>query len=140
MSRNFYWVPGNADYFRLGKDRLHAHARSAPRRPDGACPPASCQIDARAEIENTAHGRELTFILTIPPALAFQIRAAVRTASGGLIAPVFWSDNWIELTPGETTTLTAQLPEGDNSVPTVKIEGWNVAPTTLTPTTGVAAR
>ena len=73
-------------------------------------------------------------------ALAFQIRAAARTESGGLIAPVFWSDNWIELTPGETTTLTAQLPEGETATPVVQVEGWNVAPVSLTPTIAVAVR
>ena len=89
----------------------------------------------------TAHGREIHVHLTNRSnALAFQLRAAVRTPSGGLIAPVFWSDNWIELTPGESTTLTAQLPEGDNAIPTVQLDGWNVAPVSLTPTTAVAAR
>ena len=63
----------------------------------------------------------------------------MRTASGGLIAPVFWSDNWIELTPGESTTLTALLPESETGIPTIQIEGWNVAPVTITPTAAVAA-
>jgi exo-1,4-beta-D-glucosaminidase len=69
-----------------------------------------------------------------------QLRAAARTAGGGLIAPVLWSDNWIELKPGESTILTAQLPAGDTSTPTVQLDGWNVAPISLTPTTAVAAR
>jgi exo-1,4-beta-D-glucosaminidase len=72
--------------------------------------------------------------------LAFQLRAAVRTASGGLIAPVFWSDNWIELIPGESTTLTAILPEGESQMPRVQIEGWNVAPGSIAPTVTAAAR
>jgi len=64
----------------------------------------------------------------------------VRTPSGGLIAPVLWSDNWIELKPGESTTLTAQLPAGDTNTPTVQVDGWNVAPVSLTPTAAVATR
>jgi exo-1,4-beta-D-glucosaminidase len=64
----------------------------------------------------------------------------VRTASGGLIAPVLWSDNWIELTPGESTTLTAQLPEGDSGAPQVQIEGWNVAAASIVPKAVAAAR
>jgi exo-1,4-beta-D-glucosaminidase len=72
-------------------------------------------------------------------ALAFQIRAAVRTADGGLIAPVFWSDNWIELAPGESRTLTALLPESAPATPMVQIEGWNVASETITPTSAVTA-
>jgi exo-1,4-beta-D-glucosaminidase len=65
--------------------------------------------------------------------LAFQISAAVRTQDGGLIAPVYWSDNWIELTPGESITLTARLPSDAPTAPAVHIEGWNIAPVSLTP-------
>jgi exo-1,4-beta-D-glucosaminidase len=62
----------------------------------------------------------------------------VRTQSGGLIAPVIWSDNWIELTPGESRTLTALLPDDAVATPVVQLEGWNVAAQSLTPT--VAAK
>ena len=72
--------------------------------------------------------------------LAFQIRAAARTSSGGLIAPVFWSDNWIELTPGESTELTAQLPEGLAEAPVIQIDGWNIPPAKVTPKAPAAAR
>jgi len=72
-------------------------------------------------------------------ALGFQIRAAARTSSGGLIAPVFWSDNWIELTPGETTELTAQLPEGLSEAPVIEIDGWNIAPAKITPRPSASA-
>ncbi len=141
LSHNFYWVPGTLTTFDWeATDYTHT---PAARHEDLTAlthlPPA--QVDAHAEIENTAQGRELHLHLSNHSnALAFQLRAAVRTPSGGLIAPVLWSDNWIELTPGETTTLTAKLPEGDNSIPIVKIDGWNVAPISLTPTTAVAAR
>jgi exo-1,4-beta-D-glucosaminidase len=57
----------------------------------------------------------------------------VRTASGGLIAPVIWSDNWIELAPGEKRVLTALLPEGGADVPTVEIGSWNAGSQTITP-------
>jgi exo-1,4-beta-D-glucosaminidase len=101
-------------------------------------PPA--KVQARAEIEKTPNGRELTLHLDNGSAvLAFQISAAMRTPSGGLIAPVFWSDNWIELTPGESRTLTALLPESAPADPIVQIEGWNIAPETVKPTAAVAA-
>jgi exo-1,4-beta-D-glucosaminidase len=72
--------------------------------------------------------------------LAFQIRAALRTPSGGLIAPVFWSDNWIELVPGESRTLTALLPDTAPADAVVQIAGWNIAPETITPTAANAAQ
>jgi len=55
-----------------------------------------------------------------------------------LIAPVFWSDNWIELIPGESRTLTALLPENSTS-PIVQIEGWNIAAETINPSAAAAA-
>jgi exo-1,4-beta-D-glucosaminidase len=72
-------------------------------------------------------------------ALAFQVWAAVRTPSGGLIAPVLWSDNWIELTPAESRTLTALLPDDATGDSIVQIEGWNIASETITPTAVLAA-
>ncbi len=102
-------------------------------------PPA--KISARAEIENTSRGRELRVHLDNgPDVLAFQISAAVRTASGGLIAPVFWSDNWIELVPGESRTLTALLPDSATGETIVQVGGWNIAPETITPAAVIAPR
>jgi exo-1,4-beta-D-glucosaminidase len=141
VSHNFYWVPGTLTTFDWdATDYTHTPAsRHEDLTALAHLPPA--QVDARAEIENTAHGRELHVHLSnLSKALAFQLRAAVRTSSGDLVAPVFWSDNWVELDPGASTILTAKLPDGDNSIPIVKIDGWNVAPISLTPTTAVAAR
>jgi exo-1,4-beta-D-glucosaminidase len=138
LSHNFYWVPGTLTTFDWEKtDYTHTPAaRHEDLTALANLPPAT--VDAHAELQTISGGREIRVHLeNRSQALAFQIRAAVRTQSGGLIAPVFWSDNWIELIPGESTTLTAQLPEEDASQPLVQIEGWNVAPVTLTPATEV---
>jgi len=141
VSQNFYWVPGTLTTFDWPRtDYTHT---PASRHEDLTAltnlPPA--KVLAHAEIENTARGRELRVHLdNQSAALAFQIRAAVRTPSGGLIAPVFWSDNWIELMPGESRTLTALLPESATATPIVQIEGWNIAAETVTPTAAIATR
>lgn len=141
VSHNFYWVPGTLTTFDWeNTDYTHTPAARHEDLTALAHLPAA-QVEAHAEIVNTARGRSIQVRLSNPSkALAFQVRAAVRTASGGLVAPVLWSDNWIELTPGESTTLTAQLPENDNHAPVVQIDGWNVAPISLTPTSAVAVR
>jgi len=141
VSRNFYWVPTTLTTFDWeATDYTHTPAARHEDLTALAHLPAA-QVDAHAEIAASAQGRNLHVRLSNKSnALAFQVRAAVRTATGGLIAPVLWSDNWIELKPGESTTLTARLPAGDNSNPTVQIDGWNVAPISLTPTTAVAER
>jgi exo-1,4-beta-D-glucosaminidase len=140
LSRNFYWVPGTLTAFDWAStDYTHS---PAVRHEDLSAltnlPPA--KVTARAEIENTPRGREVRLHLDNGSAvLAFQISAAIRTQSGGLIAPTFWSDNWIELIPGESRTLTALLPENSERQPIVQIAGWNIAPQTITPTAAIAA-
>jgi exo-1,4-beta-D-glucosaminidase len=139
VSHNFYWVPDTLTTFDWEETNYthtpalrHADLNALTHLP-------AAQVDAHAEIDNTAPGREVRVHLTNrSKALAFQVRAAVRTSAGDLIAPVLWSDNWIELTPGESTTLTARLPKGETATPTVLIDGWNVSPMSLTPTPAAA--
>ncbi len=135
LSSNFYWVPEALTTFDWAKTN-YTHTPAA-RQEDltalATLPPA--KVIASAEFENTSRGRELRLHVENQSAvLAFQIRAAVRTQSGGLIAPVFWSDNWIELVPGKSRTLTALLPENADAAPIVQLEGWNIPPATITPT------
>ena len=135
VSRNFYWVPVTLTTFDWAKtDYTHTPAARHEDLTALANMPAA-KVLARAEIATTPRGREVHVHLDNQSSvLAFQLRAAVRTEQGELIAPVFWSDNWIELTPGETRTLTALLPESA-TIPTVQLEGWNVAAETISPTT-----
>ena len=137
VSHNFYWIPGTLTTFDW---ELTEYTRTpAARHEDltalASLPPS--QVQASAQID----GHRICLRLkNSSDALAFQIRAAARTPSGGLIAPVLWSDNWIELTPGESRELTAQLPDNVSQTPVIQIDGWNVAPATITPTTAVAGR
>jgi exo-1,4-beta-D-glucosaminidase len=98
------------------------------------------QVHANAEMVSTAHGREVRVQLeNSSSTLAFQVCAAARTDHGALVAPVFWSDNWIELAPGESVTLTALLPDDFAYLPVIEIDGWNVAPIHITPSQAAAA-
>ncbi|MGB8259907.1 MAG: glycosyl hydrolase family 2 [Terracidiphilus sp.] len=140
VSRNFYWVPGTLTTFDWNRtDYTHTPAgRHEDLTALTQLPAAS--VTAKAEITATAHGREVRLHLeNSKAALAFQLHAAVRTADGGLVAPVFWEDNWIELAPGEARTLTAELPEDAPQALVVEIEGWNVAAAKVTPANAASA-
>jgi len=140
VSRNFYWVPGTLTTFDWGQtDYTHTPAlRHEDLTAMASLPQA--QVNATAAIAQTGHGRELRIELKNASAtLAFQVRAAARTTSGGLIAPVLWSDNWIELAPGESTTLTAILPADAPESPSIRVEGWNIAPIAIAPQAAAAA-
>ena len=141
VSRNFYWVPDTLTTFDWEKtDYTHTPAARHEDMTALANLPAAI-VGANAEIATTPHGREIRVHLSNQDqVLAFQVRVALRTTAGDLVAPVLWSDNWIELTPGEATALTARLPENAPANPVVEIDGWNVAPLTLTPTTSAAGK
>lgn len=134
VSHNFYWVPVTLTTF----DYAHTdYTHPPPERYEdlsalASLPPAD--VRSTASIEATPHGKEIRVHLeNASQSLAFQLHGEVRTPSGGLIAPVLWSDNWVELTPGTSVTLTASLPDDAPAVPSVVISGWNVQPVTLTP-------
>lgn len=137
VSRNFYWVPGTLTSFDWARtDYTHTPAgRHEDLTALTHLPPAN--VVARVSEEKTKSAHTLRVELqNTSTMLAFQVNAAVRTPSGGLVAPVLWSDNWIELVPGETRILTAVLPENQTGKPVVQIEGWNLAAQSLTLTTG----
>jgi exo-1,4-beta-D-glucosaminidase len=141
VSRNFYWVPYTLTTFDWNRTE-YTHT-PALRHEDltalTALPKA--QLQATAAFERGDHGRRVRVHLSNPStALAFQVNAAAQTSEGGLIAPVLWSDNWIELAPGESVTLTADLPDNAPESPSIVVEGWNVVPITVTPTAAALAQ
>ena len=60
--------------------------------------------------------------------LAFLIRARVLDSAGNEVLPVWWSDNYVILLPGQSRTLTATY--FNNAAPpsgaTVHLDGFNV--------------
>ena len=136
VSRNFYWVPGTLTTFDWPKtDYTHTPAARHEDLTELANLPAA-KLLAHAEMVKTMRGREVRVELENPSAaLAFQVSAAVRTSNGGLIAPVLWSDNWVEVVPGEKRVLTALLPDAGADSPVVEIGSWNAGSQSVTPTT-----
>jgi len=58
-------------------------------------------------------------------------------ATGEEILPVFWSDNYVSLLPGQRMALTAEL-SGTACPPALAVacDGWNTDPITLDPAAG----
>jgi len=134
VSRNFYWVPVTLTTFDWGKTNYVTTPAAHHEDVTALANLPKAQISTQATMQTSPRGREVLLRLTNPSTtLAFQVHGAIRTATGGLIAPVLWSDNWIEVLPGETRTLSALLPENAGAAPEVQVEGWNIAPETLKP-------
>jgi exo-1,4-beta-D-glucosaminidase len=132
VSRNFYWVPSKLTTWNWPKtDYTHTPAlehedmkalRTLPR----------ALIEATAQ---AAPGSDSVQVHLHNPskALAFQISLAATLPSGENIVPTLWSDNYIELMPDESITLTATLPPHSPEKYTIIVSAWNAPSITLRP-------
>jgi exo-1,4-beta-D-glucosaminidase len=129
ISRNFYWIPSKLTVFDWPKtDYTHTPAITYANMQDlNTLPKASVHAAV------TITGRELHVHLDNPShALAFQVEAIGKDAKGKTIIPLLWSDDFIELMPGEHRDLTAELPQNYNPAgTTVAVSGWNIPPLAL---------
>ncbi len=129
VSRNFYWIPSKLTRFDWGKtnyaytpaiefENMQA-LRNLPR--------------ARLKGSATLTGRELKVHLeNTTKALAFQIQLAANGKDGKPVIPILWTDDFIELMPGESRNLSASLPENySGEASTILVTGWNTDPVTL---------
>ena len=69
--------------------------------------------------------------------IAFFIRAElVKGPDGEEIVPVYYSDNYVSIWPGESVTLTAAYRTADTHglAPQLRVEGFNVAKTEVAAT------
>ena len=52
--------------------------------------------------------------------------------AGEELLPVFWTDNYVSLLPGESKEMVAELPTAPSAERLqVAVDGWNVTATTL---------
>jgi exo-1,4-beta-D-glucosaminidase len=121
LSDNFYWystkddeVPESCDWHCLPTN--YADLTALQNLPQ-----------VKVQHSERVGKNSVTVVLTNSSrSLAFLIRARV-TKGGAEIVPVFWSDNYVSLLPGEIRTLRASFQPG--SLPagtTVKLDGFNV--------------
>ncbi len=86
---------------------------------------AKMQIEAR----KVADGKvEVTLTNPAANTVAFFNRLAlVDSQTKQRLLPVFYSDNYVSVLPGEKKTFTMEyMPASDGSLPAVTVEGWNV--------------
>jgi exo-1,4-beta-D-glucosaminidase len=135
LSSNFYWLSNKSAVFEW--DRSTDQRTEVYSYPDftmlARLP--RVQLEASASREPAEGGApEVRVRLRNPSAhLAFQVRLAIQEKNGDEILPVFWSDNYFELMPGEIKALTARYPAGTKLTEAAKleVEGWNIESATL---------
>ncbi len=115
ISRNFYWnawtaLPGQPEDFRDLE----------------TMPMVTLQVQARRQ--DTNGERTLTVTLHNPTShIALMAHLQLRHDSKLRVLPVFYSDNYVSLVPGETKTIVIQasLKDFDGQAPEIFVDGWN---------------
>jgi hypothetical protein len=115
LSDNFYWraLPQQPDDLQAleGLPMVTLEANVARHDEDGKCLLEVTLRNASSQIALMAH---------------LQLR---RKNSGQRVLPVYYSDNYVSLVPGETRTISIEAAEADlkGQTPLIVMDGWNIA-------------
>jgi beta-mannosidase len=114
LSSNFYWRA----------DPAHPNDLTALNR----LPRVTLQAGAA---RHDVGGKCFVKVTLRNPTSAVALMAHIqlrRAASGRRVLPVFYSDNYISLLPGESRTLTVEAAQADlgGEAPLIVVDGWNV--------------
>jgi exo-1,4-beta-D-glucosaminidase len=129
VSHNFYWIPAKATQFDWEKtDYTHTPAISHEDLTALRQLPKA-QVEATLRLDK--NGEWVVLLRNRSKVLAFKVAVDAQEGSGKDITPMPWSDNYLELSPGESRTITARPPKAGME-PRVVISGWNIPSRTLT--------
>jgi exo-1,4-beta-D-glucosaminidase len=128
LSTNFYWLSNHPDVLADTSTWYVTPVKSfADYTALTGMPRAVLKTSARF---SSSEGKgEARVTLSNPgKSIAFFTRLQVVGRGGEEALPVFWSDNYVSLLPGETRVLTASYATRDlhGAPPRVRVSGWNV--------------
>ncbi|PYT50365.1 MAG: glycoside hydrolase family 2, partial [Acidobacteria bacterium] len=134
VSDNFYWLSTKPDVLDWAgrKDTVYT-----PQKEFADLTGLNGLPKAKVAITKTIHasGRDSSLTVmtkNLSPSVAFMVHLRLtRGKSGEDVTPIFWSDNYFSLLPGEKKTVTARfdLSSLDGAAPELVADGWNVEPT-----------
>lgn len=129
VSRNFYWVPATLTTFDWSTTNYTHTPATKYANMQALHTLPHIKIHARM----TLKGGVIHVQLKNPSkSLAFQVEVRAKSSDGKPIVPLLWNDDFVELMPGESRELTAELPAAFRTAkPSVTVSGWNIDPVTL---------
>ena len=96
---------------------------------------AKVELDYEYTFEKDAENGVVTLKVTNPSSTIafFTFFDLIDSVNEKPILPIFWSDNYITLLPGEERTYTAKynLENAEGEKPVVQVKAWNVNSITL---------
>ena len=132
---NFYWLSTKPDVLDWAK---RSDTVYTPQKEFADLTGLNSLPKAKVTITKSFRGAGAGSILTMvaenkSDGIAFMIHPRVTHGKGGEdVTPIFWSDNYFSLLPGEKRTVTARFNSSDlrGATPELLVDGWNVEPTT----------
>jgi exo-1,4-beta-D-glucosaminidase len=133
VSDNFYWLSIKADELDWAK---RADTVYTPQKEFGDLTGLNSLPKVRVAITKTMHGGGSNSSLSVVAenksnSVAFMVHPRLTRGQGGDdVTPIFWSDNYFSLLPGEKKAVTARFDSAalHGAAPELVVEGWNVEP------------
>jgi exo-1,4-beta-D-glucosaminidase len=134
VSDNFYWLSTKPDTldWKHKKDTVYTpQAEFGDLTGLNSLPPAKVIVSRQALGKS---GRNHWMTLTLEnkgEGIAFMIHPRVTRGKGGEdVVPIFWSDNYFSLLPGEKSSVKARYDHSalGGEEPILEIEGYNIVP------------
>src|SRR3984893_12176928 len=134
VSENFYWLSTKADVLDWAK---RSDTVYTPQKEFSDLTGLNSLPKAKVAITKTVHASTGHSAVTVAAVnnskcVAFMVHPRLTRGKGGDdVTPVFWSDNYFSLLPGEKKAVTVRFDSDEfhGATPELVVEGWNVEPT-----------
>ena len=135
VSENFYWLSTKPDVLDWAK---RSDTVYTPQKEFADLTGLNSLPVARVTISKTVHMSGTDSTVTVAAenkgtSVAFMVHPRlIRGKGGDDVTPIFWSDNYFSLLPGEKKSVTAKFDSASlqGASPELVVEGWDVEPTT----------
>jgi exo-1,4-beta-D-glucosaminidase len=134
LSDNFYWLSTKADTldWKHKKDTVYTpQAEFGDLTGLNALPPARLVVDKQSLGKSGGTNWMTLTIENKGEGVAFMVHPRITQGKGGLdVTPIFWSDNYFSLLPGEKRSLRAHYDDAAlaGTEPVLEVEGYNIVP------------
>jgi exo-1,4-beta-D-glucosaminidase len=132
VSDNFYWLSTKPDTMDWKKRKDTVYTPQAEFGDlTGLNDLAPAKVAVSKEIQSSGKtGRMTVMVENQGKSIAFMVHPRITRGEGGEdLTPIFWSDNYFSLMPGESRTVTATwaVANAERKQPALVVDGYNLA-------------
>jgi len=133
VSDNFYWLSTKSDVLDWSKrmDTVYTPQKEFADLTALNDLPRTKVAITKTVLSNGPIHRMTVSVANKGASIAFMVHLRFTRGKGGDdVVPVFWSDNYFSLLPGEKKSVTVQFESSSlaSAVPELVVDGWNVEP------------